>query len=1438
MFSIIVFNLKQIVMKKFLLFMSVGVTSLVLSAVAVGQMKKAMAPYGQPPKVTANGEMLSAKAVKSADVAVLERQKRNADGGLTGLQKIQLEKFSKKRVGVKTGKPVYHAPVMKIREIGPAAVADGNARITLDVQMDWGDGTGYQLLLDADHNTYGEAFLYPSSSGSMAMRIDTESYGEFEYKLPSDAKPDGSGDAGGCVMFGERESLEFPAGTYDFVVGNPDPAGGQVYVAGGDGACGDDYQFNAGTEYLITVTLSADESGDNCTLSVVAPVDLAVVEITSPSTSMGLGASEDVTVRVRNRGTDDLQSYRLALTVDGSAVATETVNEALASGAENEYTFAAKANLSNGGKHTIKVEASVDGDADATNNAVEKSVINLQALMPPVRFDLSVPENMDYWTVVDANKDGKTWAYSESDGGVVAPYSATLASDDYLVTLAPVVIPAGDAHFSLTYAGRSAYFAENLRVLYGKTSDLSEMEVMGQINGFMTETPETKTFNFTADEEGEYYFAVHACSEADMFGIILYDVAIDEGRYVAVPDLSVDRVVVPMSSTQLSNAETISVEVSNNSEAAIESYSLSYTVNGGASVSQSFGALAVGESAVVEFDQKADFSAEGSYEVVVVASNIVSDLAEENTENNTASATAIHYAPADVPFSVDFSDPDQRGDWTYEGDAWSYDEYYGGMLCNADVELPLISRGINLEAGKAYRFRFEYMAGTSFLGMFMMPDDFNVIYGKDGTPIDEWTVLEEFEQIYTEEAFVFDNVDFTCEESGVYSIAIVPVYTNGTFTVASASLSEKLAYDVRLASVTAPVMIPAEQAGKFVVTANVVNEGSNVISSTVVVKNGDAEVGRATAQDIAVGAEVAVPVEVVLSGAASGSVVNLEVSAAADGHESDDTSDDNSASKQITVTEEVLGYDNVTDGMYIEDYCIGSQSGAIGCGVPFSLASEDVLTGISIGWGAVAEQSIQIAVYEYDPATRALGNAIFSEVVPQGSEVGQVVYEISPRLLGAGDYMASVVYTGFCLVTDMEADGALYITSANPAVVQTGLGTPAIRTVFGEGEPVAKDVVVEEIVSPSARGLFSANEPVVVSVKNDGSEEIAGTLALSINGAAAGSQPIALGGYASSEIAFEADLSKPGEYVLEVVATVEGDENADNNSASKTVVSVEPADPYTMDFEQCEDFASSGFNPAWRVVDGDGNYIYGFQDVAFPIPADGKAAYIVFNPAMTTPSMSEQPAIAPHGGERFAACFAASDDPSGVAQNNDWLISPKLTLPTADAQMTFFVKSYTGEYGLEKYNVLVSETDDNLESFKMIGSTREAPADAWTEVSVDLSEYAGKDVYLAIQCVSEDAFVFMLDDIKVNKPVSSVAENAVAMLSLYPNPATEMIVISSGGSAIEKVDIYNAAGALVYSAQSSDSSNFRYNVSSLEAGIYFAKVETSDGAKVMRFIVK
>ena len=1148
-------------MKKIFTFLSVGVTALALSAVAVGQMKKARVAYGAPPKVEANGGMLSAKAQKSATEVSVTGKITSEKLHLTDSQKSRLEKMLKvKKTAVKSGRPAY-APMMKLQRVAPFE-SEVNAKITLDVQGDYGDDTGFQLLLDSGHDSYGEDFAPDYFYAS--------DYSAFEYAIPEDADKNSTGATGGCLLAGDKQSIEIPAGVYDYAVVNPDPDSRVFIVSGSSVGTGDDYSFEAGVEYVFSII--PDGYYIMCELTALMPVDMAVDGITSLATSSSLTDSETVTATVRNNGLQPTSSFDMKLTVDGSEVATETVSQALEAGEEMQYTFNAKADLSAEGSHAIAVEVIAGGDG--------------------------------------------------------------------------------------------------------------------------------------------------------------------------------------------------------------------------------------------------------------------------NADNNVATIEIQHYVAAGMPYKVDFLEASQPMECWWEGESWSYDEENRAMYFDGYDYQPLVFRGMNLEAGKAYKFEFVYAAGYEFYG-YALTENFKVVCGREGTSVDGWAEVLSYPEEYTESYFVTDDGTIKCEESGVYSVAIVPVKSNGMLLIRQISVSERQSYDASLASVSAPSRIPAGQASKFTVTAKVANEGSNAIeAASVVVKNGEAEVGHASVHGIAAGQTVEVPVEVALADAAAGSVANLEVSVAIDGHEGEDTSDDNSVSKPVSVTEEELGYDYVTEGMYIDDYCIGTEGGAIGCGVPFHLAAEDVLTGISLGWGAADGQSIQIAVYEYDPATLMLGNEIFSEVVPQGTETGQIVYEISPRKLEAGDYMASVVFSGFCLVTNKDVPGMLYLTSGNPVGMQNNLGTPAIRTVFGEGEVVLKDAVVAGFSKPADSGLFSTNEPVVVSVKNDGCDEITGTLALSINGENAGSQSITLGGYASAEFTFEADLSKPGEYVLEAVATVEGDENPDNNSASKTVISVEPADPYVMDFEQCEDFAISGFNPAWRTVDADGNYIYGFQDVSFPAPSSGKAAYIVFNPALTTPSLEDQAAIAPHGGERFAASFASSGDPSGLAQNNDWLISPKLTLPATDAKMSFFVKSYIGEYGLEKYNVLVSETDDNLESFKMIGSTREAPEEAWTEVSVDLSEYAGKDVYLAIQCVSEDAFVFMLDDITVSKGDASVAENAVAMLSLYPNPATDMIVISSGGSEIESVDIYNAAGAMIYSSQASDGNSFRYNVSSLDAGIYFAKVATSDGTKVMRFIVR
>jgi len=178
-------------------------------------------------------------------------------------------------------------------------------------------------------------------------------------------------------------------------------------------------------------------------------------------------------------------------------------------------------------------------------------------------------------------------------------------------------------------------------------------------------------------------------------------------------------------------------------------------------------------------------------------------------------------------------------------------------------------------------------------------------------------------------------------------------------------------------------------------------------------------------------------------------------------------------------------------------------------------------------------------------------------------------------------------------------------------------------------------------------------------------------------------------------------------------------------------------------FENYSDFTLD-FSP-WITNDVDGANTYSIEDHDFPNENE-PMAFIVFNPANVSPSMAGDDAIQPHSGDKFAACFASEPPP----YNDDWLITPMVNLGNNSA-LEFWVKSYTGDYGLEKYNVGVSTTNTNPSSFTIISGASPllAPATAWEKVEFDLSAYDGQSVYIGIQCVSEDAFIFMVDDVKV-----------------------------------------------------------------------------------------
>ena len=223
-------------------------------------------------------------------------------------------------------------------------------------------------------------------------------------------------------------------------------------------------------------------------------------------------------------------------------------------------------------------------------------------------------------------------------------------------------------------------------------------------------------------------------------------------------------------------------------------------------------------------------------------------------------------------------------------------------------------------------------------------------------------------------------------------------------------------------------------------------------------------------------------------------------------------------------------------------------------------------------------------------------------------------------------------------------------------------------------------------------------------------------------------------------------------------------------------------------FETYADFATT-FAP-WTNIDVDQSTTYTMQNVTWP--GSGAAmAFMVFNPTTTTPPITTFTA---HGGTKMAVAIASQTPP-----NNDWLITPQLN---GASQIKFWARSLTAEYGLERFKVGVSTTGTNPNNFTIISGTNyiQAPVD-WTEYIYNIPA-SRVPVYIGIQCVSNDAWFFMVDDVRVNgsdgdDPVVPVV--ATELKNNFPNPFNPetTIAYSVKEASPVSIEIYNVKGQLV-----------------------------------------
>ncbi|HPX09068.1 MAG TPA: choice-of-anchor J domain-containing protein [Tenuifilaceae bacterium] len=176
-------------------------------------------------------------------------------------------------------------------------------------------------------------------------------------------------------------------------------------------------------------------------------------------------------------------------------------------------------------------------------------------------------------------------------------------------------------------------------------------------------------------------------------------------------------------------------------------------------------------------------------------------------------------------------------------------------------------------------------------------------------------------------------------------------------------------------------------------------------------------------------------------------------------------------------------------------------------------------------------------------------------------------------------------------------------------------------------------------------------------------------------------------------------------------------------------------------FESYDDFV---INPepwiTWSQYDVQN---YGMSGVTFP---NSTVPYVML---IMNPNETDPPIVDTHpaqDGDKYAIVTVKTGSPT---LDNKWVITPELSF-NETSQLNFWGRSITDAYGLERIRVMVSTSGSDPDDFTKIseGDYMEVPVD-WTEYTYSLSAFAGETGHVAINYVSNDSFIFMLDNFKV-----------------------------------------------------------------------------------------
>ncbi|MFD2602816.1 T9SS type A sorting domain-containing protein [Flavobacterium suzhouense] len=195
---------------------------------------------------------------------------------------------------------------------------------------------------------------------------------------------------------------------------------------------------------------------------------------------------------------------------------------------------------------------------------------------------------------------------------------------------------------------------------------------------------------------------------------------------------------------------------------------------------------------------------------------------------------------------------------------------------------------------------------------------------------------------------------------------------------------------------------------------------------------------------------------------------------------------------------------------------------------------------------------------------------------------------------------------------------------------------------------------------------------------------------------------------------------------------------------------------------------------------------------------------------------------------------------SPVGTANDWLVTPAISIPSdaTTVSLTFAANSMGNATYLEDYEVNISTTTNEVASFnQLLDVPNESNEGNFRTVS--LNSYAGQTIYIAFRNKGNDQYVMLLDNIKVvSDGVAGLSDNFASKLSVYPNPADNILNVSNNENIlISNISIADLNGRTVKSVSFDGVSNASVNIADLASGMYMMNI-TSDKGMTTKKIMK